>query len=443
VIDLGEISRESAWPGPEAIGWRAAGRRSLPQRVGAAATTLVSVAVLLTGAAAPAGPPLAEARIGAGLGDTVRVMGDQVYVVSPDLSIPRRLPRMIASHELPDGRLLWQTPLVIRGTVRAAVPVPGATLMSIDRLGGVETVAIEESTGRVRWRRPYLLVDTVLDRNMALAVGSAPATATLPAGRTLSALDLTTGKTRWQYRIPEGTWNYLDQQWVVNALPSGRVEVHELADGRLIHAADLRAPAPPSVQSWVQPVRGLLVAATGDSTVVAYGLPGLDRRWQAGWDLTDWSVAPDCGNALCVFSRTDGLRSVDPATGRTRWSDPRWISAESAGGRLLVRGRQRPGSGSVAALLDPATGRELLDLGHWTAVGRPGTSGGALLAGQIDARRGQVWFGAVDPRSLTVRVLDSASGLGTDCQPAPDSLVCRRRDSSVSVWRLARPEARL
>jgi hypothetical protein len=305
----------------------------------------------------------------------------------------------------------------------------------------VETVAIESSTAQVRWRRPYLLVDVAPERGLALAAGTATTTATAPAAAagTLAALDLATGQTQWEHRVPTDTRHFLEAQWTVSALPSGRVEVRELDHGNLVTAADLRSPVPPSITSWVQPARGQLLVATSDSTVVAYGLPRLDRRWQADWDLTDWSVSPECGAGLCVFSREVGLRLVDPASGRTRWSDSRWISAELAGGRLLARGRQRPGSGSVAALLDPATGRVLLDLDRWTAVGRPDAGDGALLAAQIDGRRGLAWFDTVDPRSLTVQLLDSASEMGTDCLPGPGSLLCRRRDASVTVWRLSDP----
>jgi outer membrane protein assembly factor BamB len=454
VIDLGEMSREADRPEadrPEVDRAVHGGRTGVAVRAGprrrprAALTALVSAAVLLAGSTPPDGPPLAESRIDAGLADNVRVMGDQAYVIRPDLSIPRRLPRIIASHQLPDGQLLWQTSLVIRGTVRKTVALPSVTLVSIDRLDGVETVAVEASTAHVRWRRPYLLIDVAQERGLALAAGTA--TGSAPAVSTLAALDLATGQTRWEQRVPDDTWHFLQRQWAVSALPSGRVEVRELDHGQLVTAADLRPPVPSSITSWVQPAGDLLLVATSESTVVAYGLPGFDRRWQAEWELTDWSVSPDCGRAgprpppigLCVFSRTVGLRVVDPATGRTRWSDSRWISAELAGGRLLARGRQRPGSGSVAALLDPATGRVLLDLGRWTAVGRPGASDDALLAAQIDGRRGLAWFGAIDPRSLTVQVLDSANGVGTDCLPGPDSLVCRRRDASVTVWRLPHP----
>lgn len=398
--------------------------------MGPALTALASAAVLLAGSTPPDGPPLAESHIRAGLADSARVMDDQIYLIRPDLSVPSRLPRVVAGHRLPDGQLLWQTSLVIRGTIRKTVALPSITLVSIDRLDGVETVAVETSTGQVRWQRPYLLVDAAPERGLALAAATTPATGTL------AALDLTTGQTRWEYSMPGDTSHFLDGQWAVSALPSGRVEVRELEHGHVVAAAHLRSAVPPSLTNWVLPARGQLLVATSDSTVVAYGLPGLDRRWQAAWELTDWSVNAECGAGLCVFSRTVGLRLVDPASGRTRWSDPRWTSAELAGERLLARGRQRPGSGSAAALLDPATGRVLLDLAQWTAVGRPGGSDGALLAAQLDGRRGLAWFGAVDPGSLTVRVLDAASGVGTQCQPGPGSLVCRRRDASITVWRL-------
>jgi outer membrane protein assembly factor BamB len=429
VIDLGVLGREAVLASAPAVRPR--------RRLGPALTALASAAILLAGSAPPQGPPLAESDIRAGLADSVRIMGDQMYLIRPDLSIPRRLPRVVAGHRLPDGQRLWQTSLAIRGTIRKTAALPSVTLVSVDRLDGVETVAVETSTGQVRWRRPYLLVDAAPERGVALATESMPATPDRPATSTLAALDLTTGRTRWERPVPADTRHFLDRQWAVSALPSGRVEVRELGHGGLVAGAGVRSAVPSSITSWVQPAPGQLLVATSESTVVAYGLPGLDRRWQAEWELTDWSVTPDCGTGLCVFSRTAGLRLVDPASGRTRWSDPRWSSAELAGGRLLARGQQRPGSGSAAALLDPATGRVLLDLAQWTAVGRPAGRDGVLLAVQVDSGRGLAWFGAVDPSSLAMRVLDSASGVRTDCQPGPGSLVCRRRDASVTVWRLA------
>lgn len=403
-------------------------------RFGATLAVLAAVAALLTGAAAPQRSALGEARLEAAIGDAFRVIGDQVYLSRPDLTVQRRPPRVVATYLLPEGRLRWRASLTIRGVLRKAVTVPSATLVSMEGLDGVETVAIDAASSQIRWRRPYLLVDVLPERNLALVSGSAP------GRRALTALDATTGRTVWEYAAPDGTWHFLEQEWIVSALPSGRVEVHEPDRGALVAVAQLGTAIRPSLQSWAQPAGGLLLVGTGDSTVTAYGLPWLDLRWRARWDLTDWSVSPTCGEALCVFNRTDGLRVVDRATGRTKWSDPQWISAElAAGDRLLVRGRQRPGGTSAAALVDAATGRELLDLRRWTAVGRPGERGGALLAVQIDRENGRAWFGSVDPSSLTVQVIDWADGVGTACQPGPDSLICRRRDFSVSVWRLNRP----
>jgi hypothetical protein len=266
----------------------------------------------------------------------------------------------------------------------------------------------------------------------------------------MAALDLTTGRTAWAYEVPATAWHGMEWsagRWgadgrtgagprSVTVWPSGRVAVRDLETGRVVAAADLGVPE--SGNRWFQLAGDLFLAAVivdGVDVVTAYGLPALDRRWTVPVGLAGGYVSADCGGALCLFSQTSGLRVVDPATGATRWADARWQTIETVGGRLLAY--SWPDSRrATTAVLDPASGGELLDLGRWTAL-EPVASGGQTRAVRLDPATGRAWFAVVDVEALQVRVLFSAPGIAGDCQAGERVVVCRRLDASFGVWRLA------
>jgi hypothetical protein len=226
------------------------------------------------------------------------------------------------------------------------------------------------------------------------------------------------------------------------AQPTGQVVVRDLETGRVTAAAELGPGASSYSSIPVFQVAGDLLLADwtsdGRRMVSAYGLAALDLRWRQELALSTDYVSADCGGQLCVFARSGGLRVLDRDTGRTRWSDRRWALAETLAGRLLVHAWQLPGPGSWSAVVDPLTGRVLLDLGRWitmrTASSASASGAAGLPAARLDSATARAWFGTVDLASLTIRVLGSAPDVSGDCRSGAGWVVCRRVDASIGVW---------
>jgi hypothetical protein len=213
------------------------------------------------------------------------------------------------------------------------------------------------------------------------------------------------------------------------------VEVRDLVTGRVISSRAVRTRAVGlSPGEWLQ-VAGDLVLVTGEprDSVAAYGLETLELRWTASLDLGGYYVSDRCGDALCLLSERSGLRLVDRGTGGTRWASDDWQSAEEVGGRLVVFARNPPGGTSIA-VLDPATGRRLIDLGMWNSA-EPVEAGGRLMLIRHQAGVNRAWVAVFDPPGLTVDVLGVVPATHGGCETAPGVVLCRRPDAGVGVWR--------
>lgn len=437
MIELG-LDRDPPCPDlPDAV-------RRRRRRTGVIVVVAAAALVLTTGSV-PTVPAPSEVRIAAGLGDAVALSADRLYVLPSDTTWTAGRSAM-AAYDLPAGRRLWREPLPVEGQVRQVIPAPGALLVVLERDGALETVAIDASSGRVRWSVECQPVG--LAASGSLLIGVAPAAGDDPRAEQVVAFDLATGRPAWAYDVPANAWH--DMEWPagrwgadgragagprsVTVWPSGRVAVRDLATGRVVATADLQGPPPGD--RWFQLAGDLLLAAAivdGLDVVTAYGLPALDPRWTVTIGLAGGYVSTDCGGALCFFSRTGGLRVLDPATGATRWTDERWQTIETMGGRLFAYAW--PSSRrATAAVLDPVSGGELLDLGQWTAL-EPAPAEGQTRAVRFDPASGRAWFAVVDVEALEVRVLFSAAGIAGDCQAGEQVVVCRRLDASFGVWR--------
>jgi outer membrane protein assembly factor BamB len=436
VIELGLDRAPPCLDRPEAVQVR---RR----RTGASAL-IVAAALVLTAGSAPAASPPTEVRIAAGFGDGIALAADRLYVLPSGTTWTAGT---VSAYDLPGGRRLWREPLPVEGQVRQVIPAPGVLLVVVERDAVLETVAIDASSGRLRWRAACQPVG--LTASGRLLIGVILAAGGDPRAARVVALDLVTGRPAWAYDVPANAWH--DLEWSagrwgadgrtgagprsVTVWPSGQVAVRDLETGRVVATAP--PGAPPNGNRWFQLAGDLLLAAVivdGRDVVTAYGLPALDRRWTVTAGLAGGYVSTDCGDALCFFSGTGGLRVVDPATGATRWTDARWQTIETVGGRLLAYAW--PSSRrATTAVLDPASGGELLDLGRWTAL-EPVASGGQTRAVRLDPASGRAWFAVVDVETPQVRVLFSAPGISGDCQAGEKVVVCRRLDASFGVWRL-------
>ncbi|HEU5107991.1 MAG TPA: hypothetical protein VFT95_05485, partial [Micromonosporaceae bacterium] len=176
--------------------------------------------------------------------------------------------------------------------------------------------------------------------------------------------------------------------------------------------------------------------------VTAYGRARLDRRWTIPMDLASEFVTP-CGDQLCVGGLNGGVRTLDAATGATRWSSSRWQFLEPVGDFLLAGPAGARPNGTGLVVLEPRTGLVRADLGRWAPVW-PVPIRGEPVAVRYDLRTTRAWFGRIDVVRGKVFVVGSVVGVTDNCRAggsgaaARDFVTCRRPDGSTGVWRLPR-----
>ncbi|WP_173061417.1 outer membrane protein assembly factor BamB family protein [Phytohabitans houttuyneae] len=433
LIDLGEMRHRPEEAAPESP------RMPVRRRLAWALAGLTALAATL-GPSTSAPAALVEATIPARLGDFPFAVGEQFYVVTSDRG-ERAGPRTITAYSLPAAQRLWQAPLPLSGALRGVGATAGQMLISTqpELLQQVESVSIREASGQIAWRRRALFEGVTPVRGHVLLWTSPDGTPTASTGNeTLEAVDAVTGAVRWSYRVPKGGW--LSYRYaghapthVVTLLASGRVEVRDVEDGRVLAAGDLLPPRPPSVPAGYVQFAGELVLVRQESMVTAYGLDRLDRRWAAAIDLPTEYVMPDCGKTLCVVSQRGGVRALDPATGRQLWADPTRTYLSRAGDHLVAATPAHDGLADLA-VLDPRTGRQREHLGAWALVGPPGPSG-ELVGMRTDLTTSRAWLARLDPRTGGARFFALVEAVSGDCEVHAGAVICRRLDATIGVWR--------
>ncbi|MEU5940038.1 PQQ-binding-like beta-propeller repeat protein [Micromonospora sp. NPDC047548] len=430
LIDLGDV-REESGPEPGLRAPRAVGR---PARVAAALVlTLVSLA-----GAAPAAQPTSF-TVPAGPATTAFLQDDRLFLMEP-MDAPAGRDGQLTAYAVPaagNGPLapLWRAPLpvtrpdggvYVRGDL---VVVTGGSFED----GPRRAFAFDLDTGRLRWQWRGDVLPAGPDLLVLDLVGEESGTA--------SSVDAATGQVRWSVPTPEEATSYrvradgIDR--IVVSRSSGQVEVWDARSGARLRSANVR-PGELPVHHRAQPVDDLLLVVRDNAALVtAYGLDGLDRRWEIRLGLVAYVNA--CGPLLCAYGQTGGMWALDPATGAVRWRVTRWRAAlTEQDGRMLVAGPAADGQDSFA-VLDTATGRVVADLGTWTLAGgypaegpligvRP-AGGDRLLVAELDTAGGRI-------RALDV--LAGVAGVAGDCQAGARLLACRRGAGAYGVWRLDR-----
>jgi hypothetical protein len=219
---------------------------------------------------------------------------------------------------------------------------------------------------------------------------------------------------------------------LVTATVAGHIEVRDTVTGTLLSQGDV--PARPG---WAR--RGITVWPSGDLVLIgglggitAYSLAGLRPRWHSNVELADRWVQ-DCVDAICVFGYRGGVQALDPGTGRLRWAADRWMTAAAAGPYLLVNDDEGLEGQHPLVVVDPGTGVVRGDFGTWRAAG-PVRADGTVLGLRQRAGDDVVFYALLDPATLAVRVLGSATKVSGDCQATTEVLVCRRIDATVAIW---------
>ncbi|HEU4424808.1 MAG TPA: PQQ-binding-like beta-propeller repeat protein [Pilimelia sp.] len=458
VIDLGDV-RQAQDPVPEARpGWP-----GWPGRRRGIGVLLVAVALAVVAGSAPLPALLVERQVPARPADLLGVFDDRLYVIGPNARQPGVANRTIAAYGLPGGQRLWHVALPVTAQIPRLVRVGGVLLLQAYDTEGIELVALDEGTGSVRWRRWASFLGVVPERpsealggrngTVLLGTGAAFAARTLRDRRdVILVVDPRTGGAIWSYRPPPGA-HVLPVQAsggdeatrMVTALVSGRVEVRDLATGRLIAAATLREPVAPAADGAAEPWLSAdedLILATGSAdpgAVTAYGLERLDRRWTARWTgrwegtgARVYVVGSACGDLLCLGIGDGDVQAVERETGRVLWHAD-WLWAAPSGRLLLASSGRGSAETQRLVLLDPATGRTRHEVGRWGLAGR--AAGDGWLVVRHDLRTARAWFGLLDPATADVRLLGMVTDVAGDCQAGRHSVVCRRLDMSLGIWR--------
>ncbi|AGZ45303.1 hypothetical protein AFR_35235 [Actinoplanes friuliensis DSM 7358] len=432
LIDLGEQhGRLPDVPAP---------RRRPAHRFRIALAVLTAVLLITITGAAPRPAPAEPITVPARIGDNMFVDRTRVYVVSagPALHDSAVNNKIVSTYALPDGQLLSRTTVAVTGAIFSVMSVGETILVSyqVDTVGAEATVALTAGSDQALWRVPARLLSVSGPAGLVLLRENSPQFGDLH----WYGVDLLTGRPRWTFEQPvQGYTTYAGSDsgfppHLVTATTGGHIEVRDTVSGRLVTETDVEAPPGWSRRGiTVWPVGDLLLVG-GLGGVTAYALSDLSRRWHSSVELSGHWVQ-ECVTAICVFGYQGGVEALDPVTGRVRWTADRWTNAEPVGRYLLVNGREGLEASYPLAVVEPETGRVHGDFGMWRSTGEVRADGTVVGLRQ---RIGEdlVFYALLDPATVSLRVLGSATHVSGDCRSTPEVLVCRRIDASLAIWPL-------
>ncbi|HEU4346196.1 MAG TPA: PQQ-binding-like beta-propeller repeat protein [Actinoplanes sp.] len=359
MIELGEIS-----PGSEPEPLDRPIRRRDVRRIGVAVAVLLCL-LTVTGSARPEPrslPTLWSVPFG---GDQFTLTADAVFLLEP------RAGHSLSRYDAATGKLRWSTRLDqfagwLTTETRGLVLLPGVRSYVDQIIPMTDTLAIDAATGAERWRQPG---DVMLPGNDTVLLAQWDSENPRLTGlRLVRAAD---GRVLWTIASnpPVAGWTTLGAaptrpDRLVTVTDQGRMEVRRYGDGVLIASGTVPwlIPAPNTEDAaYVFGSAGrLFVVRTvnGRQDIYAYQPDTLAQLWHVRADAGFGMF--DCGPVLCVNARYTGVDGRDPGTGRLVWHSEGWDWAwPLRDGRLLAQGRDN-GRSSV---IDPATGRVLVDLG--------------------------------------------------------------------------------
>ncbi|MDO3700451.1 PQQ-binding-like beta-propeller repeat protein [Micromonospora sp. C28SCA-DRY-2] len=424
VIDLGERPRD---PEPEPAG----GRPRPPARWWRAALPLLlALGTLTAGAAPPAGPPTVS--VPATDPADFLLLGDRLLVLQGLLPADGTARELVA-YRLPDGEPLWRRALPDDDVPMGLTVHDDLLLVSTASSAGddASTSAITLDAGELRWQRP--------GRALAVAGGGVLLETHRPGpGQTVRAVDPATGAPGWA--VPVAAEGFAAYRYagggvdlVAAVSPAGRVELYDPRTGARLGAADLPRIGHAG-HRYLELVGDVLLVGDGTGGIAGYDVPSLRRRWTLPPDpQTGW--ASPCGPAVCLHQPDAGVRVVDPETGRTRWADPRWSHLAPVGDRLLAEsGRPDDREDRPLAVLDPATGRVLGELGRWQALWE--WPAGQPRYGLRRLADGRMLLAELDLPAARTRVLTVLPGWARRCGAQSGTLVCQAPGNTLRIWRL-------
>jgi PQQ-like domain len=387
------------------------------------------VLVFAAGSAAPPLPPLSPLL-------TLSFGPADSYAVTDAGQLLTQSSGMLSSYDLRTGRLRWHTESV---TPTYGLRTGGGVVLLRPWAigpGQPRTIAISEATGVVRWQREASVVPIAGSTLLAASAVRSVVGAGRRVEGPVQAVDPRTGDAQWRVDVPytavllsvPGPAGQAPRMLLIH--DNRTMALHDLATGRLLKTAPLPAadfgPGNPAVAG------GLIVlqyAVDGRFLVSAYDPVTLQPVWVRPAGGTGEAEA--CGTLICLAGPS-GIQAVDPATGLQRWYQPGWRSVEQRGSLLVAYGTP-VGVSDTIGIVDPATGRVLVDLRGWRPLTGLAGPDRLLVTRTVDADA-RTMVAVVGPRDVERPSLaDLPAGTG-DCQAAPDRLICRSTAGELTMW---------
>lgn len=422
LIDLG-LARNEPELGREPPRGRRWIRWSVPARRRWAVAGCLVLVLVAVGRAAPPWPVLSPVRSWSPEGAAGYLLdGDRLFVMSqgPDSTL--------SMYDLPGGGLRWSVPMSAPTAQLFAAWWVGdtAVVMTQPPDGSCcQLTAYRGRDGEVRWSRQGAPTDIdAADHLLALSLPSST-----------EVVDMATGRVLWQDADSAVSFLPWPGQILVTRYRDGTVERRDLGTGEVLASGRVFPPEKTFMASTTVDGK-LIVSYAGDGrdgTVAAYDVDTLTPRWKRHGSPADW-VDP-CGPVICL--RGGGaMQAVDPATGAARWRTAEWAGQEWAGRVLLFAAG--PDEPQPVAVVDPLTGRVLLDLRAWRMMSLTARPGSDLLLRSASAGKGRTALAVADLTRLSLRVVGVIPGKVSECQRDGGILACRTTDGGLQVWSLRR-----
>jgi hypothetical protein len=423
---LPPVDARQASTRPRSPAWR---------RVLALATAVVA-GTLLTADSAVADSPVTFPAAGT----PVQVVGNTFYATEAEGA-------RLTAYSLRTGRRRWTT--AVPPFTQANLASAGGNLL-LTSLEQAQTVAVDPGTGRIRWQHTGTPVWWSRSGDRIALMSQVPAEGGSRFAVTMIAAVSGSGPVRFSGGGPVGP--------VYSALrPDDRViglfVRDDPAGGRMFDfAADqvrrlaLPVGSAPGADPAVTPVSPVTAGPQFEELVLArdqvlrvsfwgsrrqltgYAGEPLSPRWSAdglGINGLTWS----CGTTLCT---SDGAQSFafDPMTGDIRWRAS-WGQLWSAGpGRAFAAWSVSRDGGRGVAVIDEASGREVLRWDNWRPIVPPLGPRVPVLADTSDG----LVVAVLDTARLTARRLAKLPPAG-QCWANETYVVCRSEPERYRAWR--------
>lgn len=390
---------------------------------------LAALVLVCAGASAAPPPPALSPLL------TLQVGPADSYALTDDDELLAQTLGTISAYNLADGALRWQTEQD-RPTYRLRTAA-GLVLMRPWTYGPGQpsTTALSLATGRPQWNREGTVM-TIAGSSVLLSVSAVRSGGTNRRVQgPVESIDPDTGLPRWRIEVAStavllGIPGPADSGPRLMLLHDDRTAaVHDLATGERLASTEVPpanyGPENPAISGGLILLRHL---SDDGTAVTAYDPVTLRQVWQRSGERA-YEVRA-CGSLACLTG-PDGVRGFDPVTGRPAWYRPGWRNIEQRGDLLIAYGT-KAGASDPVGIVDPASGRVLVDLAGWRLVG--GDSGDHLLVTRVVEAGARTMVAVATPGVAGPRPLaDLPPGTG-DCQSAPSRLVCRSSSGELQVW---------